>query len=424
MTAYVETFKTDMSFEFQGTQYQIPYEAIRETYLKQSNNIFNEVWLEHLQTHDAKVLKDSKTETLLFFRNVLVIITKEGVKAKPWNEVHDFCIWEKQQIPQDFEYDSNSDNCQFARFIRNVTGQQIERTAAMRSAIGYLMNYDFKPSGGQAVVLYDESITDSAAPQGGSGKGLLANALKQVRDVVKVDGKHLDAGNRFKWESLTPSTQVAWLDDVKSDFDFSMLFSNLTDGWTVERKYLSQFQIPVKDSPKVLICSNSIIKGQGSSHVRRQFTYELSDHYSKQIIRGDESPIEKEHGGLFFSTDWAVTEWNQFFSVMCDCAWLYLKGGIILPKPINIEYNRLKQSTNEDFVEWCEGQSFITGKRYQTRELFIDFQNTYYGQGSSFYQRTFTTWIKCYGNYNGWETQINQANGLPYFLFNSKSAPF
>jgi hypothetical protein len=35
--------------------------------------------------------------------------------------------------------------------------------------------------------------------------------------------------------------QVVWIDDIKPDFDFSLLHSNLTDGWTIERKNLPQF---------------------------------------------------------------------------------------------------------------------------------------------------------------------------------------
>ena len=422
VTTYVETFKQDLSFEHQGVKYQIPSEAIRETFLKNSNNIFNEVWMEHLQTHNVPLLKDTRTHTYLFFKNALVEITGNGIQAKTWNEINEYCVWESQLIPHHFEYNSDNLDSQFAKFLNNVNASDPDRVAAMRSAVGYLMNYDFKPSGGQAVIFYDETITDTKSPQGGSGKGLIMNGIKQVKHVQKIDGKHLEPTNQFKFEEITPGTQVVWLDDVKHDFDFSILYSNLTDGWTIERKHKPKFQIAPADSPKVAICSNTIIKGSGSSTVRRQFVYELSDHYSKQIIYGNESPIETEHGGLFFSSDWTFTEWNKFFSFMADCAMHYLHNNIIIQKVINVEINRLKQSTNDDFVTWCEGKEFKTDFRYYTKELFNEFVAVYYGQTASFMQRTFTNWMKAYGTFLGYEMQIGQSNGVPFFVFNSKAA--
>jgi hypothetical protein len=41
----------------------------------------------------------------------------------------------------------------------------------MTTGIGYLMHHYFRESEGQAVILYDESITDLNTPMGGSGKG-------------------------------------------------------------------------------------------------------------------------------------------------------------------------------------------------------------------------------------------------------------
>jgi hypothetical protein len=421
VTQYVETFSSDLSFQHQGINYQIPYEAIRETFLKNSNNIFNEVWMEHLQTHDIPLLKDSRTHTHLFFRNGLVSISAEGIQSRSWTEVTEFCVWENQLIGHDFEYVADNQKSEFGKFLLNVNAQDPARFSAMRSAVGYLMNYDFKPSGGQAVIFYDEEITDTKSPQGGSGKGLIMNGLKQVKHVQKIDGKHLDPTNQFKFEEVTPGTQVIWLDDVKHDFDFSILYSNLTDGWTIERKHKPKHQIAVADSPKVAICSNAIIKGSGSSTIRRQFVYELSNHYSKKIIFGNESPIETEHGGLFFSSDWTTTEWNRFFSFMIDCAQDYLAKGIIIHKVINVEINRLKQSTNEDFVIWCEGKVFGMNKRYYTKELYLEFVSVYYGAGSNFHQRTFTNWLKAYATFLGCDMEIGQTHSQPYFLFIPKN---
>jgi hypothetical protein len=290
----------------------------------------------------------------------------------------------------------------------------------MATGIGYLLHHHFRESEGQAVLFYDESITDIKTPMGGSGKGLIINAVKQVRNVTKVDGKHLANDNRFRWELVTPSTQIVWLDDVKSDFDFSILHTNLTDGWTIERKYLSQFVIDPQDSPKTVICSNSIIQGGGSTNRRRQFIIELSDFYSKQIIKGDEKPVEQTHGCIFFNkTTWQANEWNMFFSLMLDCAYQYLNSGLVHSSGINVEINRFRQATSEDFAEWVIDQDFEKNIQYETANYFKEFVSMYYGDNLSIGQRTFTGWIKEYARYKRWKFDRKQSNGTTYFLFNS-----
>lgn len=421
LTGYVETFASDLVFEYDGIVYTIPFEAIRETYLKNSNNIFNKIWLEHLQTHNTPILRDTEKEIYLFFKNKLVIITANNITSKKWNELSSSCIWENQIIQHDFTYSEEYLDSKFAHFISNVNNQEPERILALISAIGYLVHNHFKASEGQVVTLYDQAITDLKHPQGGTGKGLIANALKQVRDSAKIDGKHFDEKNRFKYETISPSTQLVWIDDVKPTFDFSVLYSNLTDGWTIERKYHSQFVIPPEGSPKTLICSNSIIKNSGTSTLRRQFEYELSDHYSKQIIKGDEKPIEKEHGGIFFSNDWSTDEWNKFFSYICACGSVYLENGIIVNKSINVELNRLRQATGSgDFVEWCEDQEFIIGETYLTKPLFDDFKSQYYTEDNDFKQRKFTDWLKAYAAYKGWEWKVAKKDKAPAFIMKLK----
>lgn len=326
LTDYVTNLKDDFSFEYKGDEFNIPIQAVREIFFKNSHNIFNNTWLQHLNINEEMILKDTENEIYFVFKNCFVSVSKEAIKVESLESKEGFCIWEEQVINHDFEYKEDSINSHFYKFLNNVTNNDVKRLNTMFTGIGYLLHHYFRESEGQAVIFYDESITDLKTPMGGSGKGLIVNAIKQVRDVSKVDGKHLDSSNRFKWEQIKPSTQIAWLDDVKTDFDFSILHSNLSDGWTIERKHLSQFLIEPKDSPKCVICSNSIIKGGGTTNKRRQFIIELNDFYSKMIVKGDEKPIEQFHGCLFFSKkEWNVNEWNMFYSVMMDCALIYLK---------------------------------------------------------------------------------------------------
>jgi len=417
--AYVQRILDGYSFNYQGRDYQIPPETIREIYLRNSHNIFNDKWLQHLREHTDPILRDTETEMFFPFKNAIVSVTKFGITVKPWEDMADGCVWAEQIIPHNFTLSSKPESSHFYRFLKNVTNSDERRWQPMVTGLGYLMHHHFRESEGQAVVFYDETITDTRTPQGGSGKGLIVNAIKQLRSITKVDGKHLDSSNRFKWELITPRTQVVWLDDVKHDFDFSMLHSNLTDGWTIEPKHIRQFMILPKDSPKTVICSNSIIQGGGSTNARRQFIIELSNHYSRQIVRGDEKPIETEHGCLFFGDAWNDEEWSSFFTFMVDCAKQYLNTGLIAFEGVNVDVNRFRQATSEDFAEWVENPVLGLNEWHNTKQHYSSFTAIYYGDNNRIHQRTFTTWLKDYAAYKGYHFNKRSSNGQQFFQFNS-----
>ena len=422
VTRFIESIKEDFAFKHWGIRYTIPIGAVREIYLKNSNKVINSSWLEHLQIHETPLLKDTADKINIPFKNCIVTISKDGRSAQNWSKSLPFCVWEDQIIDHDFNFFYDFSDSHFYKFLRNVTNNDDKRLITMKTGIGYLLHHHFSESEGQAVILYDENVTDIDTPMGGSGKGLIVNAIKQVRRVSKIDGKSLEPTNRFRWEPVTVSTQIVWIDDVKPTFDFSLLHSNLTDGWTVERKFLSQFLIPAEDSPKTVICSNSILKGGGTTNKRRQFAIELNDYYSKQLINGDEKPIEDTHGCIFFGKSWSLEDWNSFFMVMLDCAQEYLKNGLVHFKGINIELNRFRQITDSDFASWVNGQEFELGNKYQTKGYYQSFVFLHYGSDTrQFTQRKFTSYLKYFADWKGWKFKLSPSNGVAHFMFQKSS---
>ena len=400
-----------------ANNYSIPIEAIRNCYLKQSHNFFNEKWLEHLDTDVTPLLKDTKKKAHFVFKNCLVTVSaKDGIEVEDLTKLNDFVVWKNQCIDREFKYIKENTNNEFAKFTTNVTNGIPKRYDSLRSAIGYLSHHYFNPSEGVSIILYDEALTDPNSPMGGTGKGLIANAIKQLRNIAKVDGKLLNTTNRFKFELVNPDSQIVWIDDPKKDFEFETLFSCLTDGWTIERKYLPQFFIKPEDSPKVLICSNVVLNRKGTSNKRRQFIVELNDYYSSKFVTGNESPIEEEHG-ILFKESWLDDDWNTFHSFMLDNIMLYLKNGLITYETKNVEANFLIQSTDEDFVEFMGNQKFQIGEWYDTKTLFDKFINSYYDGGTKLQQRGFTNWIKLYAKCVNLAYEHSSSGGICKFSF-------
>lgn len=396
LISYVDSFDSNIEFVYSKENYSIPRESLRDIFLRQSNAIINQTWLTHLSTHTLQILKDSKNKSFVVFENCYVQISKNGVNVYPLVELTGKSVWKEQQIKKNFKFIPDSSDGIFTKFITNVTKGIEGRYNCLVSILGYLIHNYFSPSMGKAVILYDEALTDKNAPQGGTGKGLISNGLKQVRHTTKIDGKQYKSDDKYKFSSVTPSTQIVWFDETNKDFDFKDLFSCLTDGWQVERKYLNKFIIEAENSPKVLICSNNILSNDGGSNKRRQFICELNDYYSRKIITGTEKPIEDEHG-ILFSEDWDSNQWNLFYSFMFQCVEYYLKNSLTAYEVKNVQLNLLKQRTSDDFIDWLSEFPPAINDEFDIKIMFQSFKSII-GDDSTMQQSTFTRWVKLYAN--------------------------
>lgn len=408
----IDTNVKDMHVKISGKR-------LREEYLNRHKFVFDKQFLEHLPNHEGEILRDTKDKAYFCFKNTIVEVDKNGPTLVPYSSLLGKWVWEDQIIDRDIELATDVTNSHFLRFIFNVCNQEDDRIFSMFSAIGYLLHNHSSPTLGQAVIAYDEELSDRDNPMGGTGKGLFANALKQIRSVVKIDGKKFDSSDRFRYQDVSESTQIVWLDDIKPNFSFSTFHSVLTDGWSVEQKYKGQFFIDPNDSPKLYLCSNSILTGGGTTNVRRQHIIEFSNHYSRQIKKGNEEPIKTEHGCIFFD-DWNSQEWNMFYTFMLMCVTHYLKEGLMTYEHRGLKKNTLLQATSEDFYTWTAEQEFITNVWYGTKKLYELFIKLCYGGKADLQQRGFTNWLRIYASCNGWELKTKASNSIQLFSFAAK----
>lgn len=396
-------------------------ELLHTAYLNRQHLIFNDKFLHHLDTHDKPILRDEKDCSYFPFRNVIVKTSKVGIDTMDYSLLGDRVVWEEHISKYSFFNDSNFLTCHFSSFITNVANQAEDRKVSFGAAIGYLLhNYNLS-TGGQVVIVYDEKPAAKGQPQGGTGKGVFIKALQQIRNVTKIDGKKYRTDDKFKWQNVTLTTQIVWLDDVHSKFPFEDLHSNSTDGWNIEAKYKTEIYLPAAESPKIFIASNTILTNAGSTNKRRQFIIEFSDHYSKHIITGVEEPIKKEHGCTFFDEDeWDQSEWNKFFTYLLECSVLYFRKGLVPYEYRGLAKNQLLQSTNEDFAEWVEDKELTIGERYNLKELFDEFKKNYYGEDSDLKQRVFTNWLKEWAGIMGKKIEKVKSNGGQYIAVVTK----
>ena len=407
--AYIEARPGLLSVEY----LKATYEGRLEIYNRQQHLTINTKGLEGLATHDHPLLRDTPTTCYVPYQNGIVEVTAGSVRVLPYSFLHECCVWKSQVLNRSYDPSAEGRNSHFARFLLNVTNGETDRLQAFRSAIGYLIHHYGNPAEGQAVICYDEEITDARKPEGGTGKGLFGNAIRQIRPIAVLDGKKFDPNDRFCFQQVNQDTAVVWIDDPvvshpkpERRFTLERFFSLLTEGWAVEKKHEHAFRIPASEGPKLLISSNVVMSNEGSSNIRRQFIIEFSNYYKQQIRVGNEKPIQAEHGCIFFTDDWDAAEWQRFDQYMIDCVKDYLQNGLQSYTLHSADQNRLRQIAGEEFYEWVtgyEGEGLTTGREYNRDELFRDYK-AFAGLAESMpVTRGFTDNINRYAKSKGWK---------------------
>ncbi len=404
----------DLCFTYKNEDFHITRDMLREVYLQQFNNVVNANFLAHLENHIKPIIQDCREQTHLFFRNGILSINKDGFEVKTYDEITTHCIWREHILPKPFEFKTDFDDCHYSLFIKNVASNDTERLNAFYSAIGYLINNYSDPAKGRAVICYDEEITDLKNPEGGTGKGVFANGLKLLRNVVKLDGKKFDPADRFRFQAVGDHTQVVWIDDAPRKFGFDVFHSVLTDGWNVERKNKPEIFIQPEDSPKLLLTSNSVVDGGGNTNERRQFIIEFAPYYKDLQKAGYTEPLRYEHGCTFFDdNDWNTSDWNKFYSFMVHCVQFYHQSGLSFYKPKNVNRNKLLQTTSIDFAQWVTAKNIELNQWHNTSEFFTDYKET--SGDIDLKQRTFTAMIKQYATIFKYQYENKRVNGESTF---------
>jgi len=424
ITDYVKHSKF-INQEWEGIPFKASKEQQKETFFRNSPSLFNDAILGHLPNHVKPILHDNETEMFFPFHNCFVKVTSEGLFTMAYAELKDVCIWKDHINERSFLLSDDVDHALFAAFIKNVATNEekgntdTDRLNAFYSAIGYLLHNYSDPTTARAVIAYDEQIAGTREPAGGTGKGVFNQGIKQLRNTAIIDGKKISDKNQFSYQMVTERTQIISFDDVKPDFDFLTLNSNLTTGWQIEWKNKGAFRFPPSENPKTYITSNTILRAEGPTAKRRQFIIEFSPYYSK-LVQQNIEPIIHTHGGMFFTSDWSNNEWDRFFTFMLNCAKYYLENGLQFYKLRAVAENKLIQTTSDDFSEWIKGQEIKPETEFSISDWFADFKAMYFGIDNDFKQRTFNNWLKTFASTMGWKLENKRSNGKSIGLFTSK----
>ena len=356
--------------------------------INQVSNLFCRNFLELIPNLVGEFKRDTQNESFIFYQNCFVKVTKNGYEALNYNELNGY-IWESQKLKREFYYSDTKSV--FEDFSFRVCRENAERYNSFKSVVGYLLHNYKDPANAKAIIFIDERIGDGA--NGRCGKSLVGKAIGKIRNSVRPDGKNFKF-DRFMFQSIKPDTQIIDFNDVKKGFPFENLFSIITDDMAIEQKQKDQVIIPFEYSPKILITTNYAIKGFDPSTLDREFVFEFSDHYNEH-----HKPIHEFKKNFF--GPWTAEEWVSFDNFMIGCLKYYLENGLVEYERINLFNKILIESTSENFVEFAE--DIELGMKYDNKELFNQFTDTYPEYKTGFHQKTLTNWVKTFASINGYK---------------------
>ena len=360
---------------------------------------FKEDFLSLLDTVDVHFVEDQKDFSFIYFNNCALKVGVKDVVMVDYVDLDGY-VWKDQVIDRDFDFCDITD-CDFKKFVRNISGDDDNRVQALESSIGFLMSGYKDPGFCPSVILNDEVISDN--PMGGTGKGLFVQGISMMKKVAMIDGKGFSFDKPFAYQTISTDPQVISFDDVKKGFDFERLFSAITEGITIEKKNKDAIRVPFKFSPKIVITTNYTIRGRGNSFMRRKFELELKQFYNK-----DFTPVD-EFGKRFFD-EWNMEEWCSFDNYMVSNLKGYLSSGLVEAESSNTAIKRLAADTCHEFIEWLglvEGTRMCDLITFNSKifkdELYIDFINDnpdFAPNGKKTISRTaFYKWLLYYGDF-------------------------
>lgn len=366
-------------------------------------NLFSDKLLLMLDSVELMMLKDSKFKSFFAFNNGILEVDKNKHRLIDYIDVDGY-VWESQIIKRDWlsfeEYEND-----YMKFIKNVSNNE---ALPMECSIGYLLSTYKNKMNNKAIILNDEVISQN--PEGGTGKGLFVQGLRQVRRVSILDGKTFDDKKSFPYQTVSPETQILVFDDVLKNFNFENKFSLVTEGMTLERKNKDAIKLKVEDSPKMIISTNYAIKGEGNSHDRRRHELEVAQYYGKNLTPYD------EFGRQLFD-DWDLIDFQKFDNYMVYCVQCFLKNGLIKQNSKNIKLRKFIAETSMEFYEWAEDlENLPRNKRNGKTEFYNKFIEEYQDFKRYLQVKTFVKWVDKYCKFKGLTYDENNTNGLRWFM--------
>lgn len=225
-------------------------------------------------------------------------------------------------------------------------------------SFGYLLHRYKSESSPWISFGMDDTPQKDNGSYGGTGKSVFFKGLRQVKNVLLLDGKNKDLFNdNHVFEQVTTNTDLIYIDDADRNFPMERVFSMTTGDITVNPKGRTRVSIPYEVSPKIGITTNFAPDDLSSSTIRRLLFFGTSNYYHVDktgTFRENRQPID-EFGKNLWSDEYTEKEWELDLNFMAQCCQLYLSMKTWIEAPMgNIMDRSLSNAMGINFLGWAE----------------------------------------------------------------------
>lgn len=388
-----------------------------------SDSLFKSSLLDMIKTFEGEMFQPKKYENAFFFKDAWVHITPDGMKVMDYRELpKNMAIWESDVVDFNIrQHDQTKVSCDFSKFIGLITGEGLKmdpelskrRRTMLENAIGYLLHPFFE--GALRAILITDVNSSMDEANGRTGKGLIAKALSQILPTAIVPAKRWTSKDKYNFEQANKDTKVVVLDDLASGFHAEELYNVITEGIVVKKIYQQPFTIWAK----VMVNTNTMMRGDGSSTRGRFLEIEIDNFFSDRF-----KPVDYFKRNFFSKTDWGEGEWGAFYWYLMTCSYQNLVNvkagidcGVDYIESSNIELKRILTNVEQEFFDLMEVKCHnwrsnpriandLNVRAFEIkdiREEFLEEQNDRFRKLSN---QKVRSWIQSYCKFKGYKLEL------------------
>jgi hypothetical protein len=371
-------------------EHRVTPDEVLSALINKDTKLFSENTYEWLPAISFITFKDTVDFAYFFFRNGIVKVSADKIELTPYNDLPDNTfIWKERIRCKDFDIsiiddldadpylspkykynvsDKQSHGSSWYKFIRRISGlgpemdnlsieelgenketeDKKDRLLSTMTMIGYLLHSFKDKSKPWAIVVQEDTPIDGMG--GGSGKQIIYNGIKMLRNVLEEDGKQLDVTKQFAFQGVSEDLDLYVLDDVKKYFKLEIMYRMITNDMVIEQRNIGRKTITYEDSPKFMITTNYDLTGSDNAkHLARRIKIMLVDCY----FGPNRSPVDEL--GMLLTDKWDNGQWQLFYNFMFRCTSVYLNWSVIdIDVTDNMNEKAIRQAFSDDFFEFMK----------------------------------------------------------------------
>ncbi|MBD5240452.1 MAG: hypothetical protein HDS64_11925 [Bacteroidales bacterium] len=229
-------------------------------------------------------------------------------------------------------------------------------------AIGYMLHRYKDKAKPWAPFVMDNLIGDNDQCNGGSGKSIMFDALRNLVRGEIINGRNPKLlENKFLFERVDRFTDFVCFDDCAEGLDFGQFYNIMSSDLLIDAKNIKSYTLKYREAPKFAFTTNYVPRELAPSTVRRMIAITVSDYYHQSTDENDyieSRSIRDDFGKTLFDEEYSEKEWSADYNFMLQCVRFYLSlahlSVKIEPNIKNIIFRKYMREMSDNFRNWAE----------------------------------------------------------------------